>query len=281
MAGSTMWTCPGCARRRREAFCPSCGEERLRPRDLTLRDIATQFAQGFSAIDGKLLRSFLSLLTAPGALTAAHVAGRRRTYLGPLALFLIANAIFVALQWMTDTNILSSPLASHLQQQDWRALAQEMVARKLAARHETLAAYTAAFDGAALLNAKALIVLMALAFALLLPAAFYGTPRPAGAHIVFALHFYAFVLLLLSFALLLAQGEALLGGDGLRSPAVDLVLSLFNLGACAVWLYIAIGRAYESTGLPRLAKAAVLAIAVGAILLGYRFAIFLITFYAT
>lgn len=281
MTGTTMWICPGCARRRRESFCPSCGEERLRPRDLTLRDIAAQFAKGFSTIDGKWLRSFGSLLTAPGTLTAAHVAGRRRTYLGPLALFLIANAIFVALQSLTDTNILSSPLASHLQEQDWRALAREMVARKLAERHETLAAYTSVFDGAALFNAKALIVLMVLAFAPLLPAVFRRPSRPAGAHIVFALHFYAFVLLLLSFALLLAQGEALLGGDGLRSPAVDVVLSLFNLGVCGVWLFIAIGRAYGSTGLPRLAKAAVLAIAVGPILIGYRFAIFLITFYAT
>src|SRR5688572_12876664 len=92
------WTCPSCGRGRTGKFCPQCGEERLRPRDLTLGDLAVQFARNVSSIDGKLLRSFRSILTAPGALTAAHISGQRRPFLGPLALFFIANGAFVLLQ---------------------------------------------------------------------------------------------------------------------------------------------------------------------------------------
>jgi hypothetical protein len=48
------WKCPGCARVRTTAFCPTCGEKPLRPRDLGLGDLAGQFARGLSSVDGKL-----------------------------------------------------------------------------------------------------------------------------------------------------------------------------------------------------------------------------------
>lgn len=249
----------------------------MRPRDLTVRDMSGQFLRGFSSVDGKVMRSFRLLLTRPGALSVAHVAGRRRATLGPLQLFFIANALFFAIESLTHASIFSSSLDSHLHQQDWSPLAQTLVAARLAAKGLSLAAYAPAFDHAALLNAKALIILMALAFAPLLPAFFYGAHRRFGAHIVFALHFYAFILLLYCVSLLLAEAQLRLGGAGLASPAVDLVLTLLNLGACAVYLWFAIGAFYGARGMARIAKAAGLAAAVLGILLGYRFVIFLVT----
>ena len=143
-----------------------------------------------------------------------------------------------------------------------------------------MAAFAPGFDRAAILNAKALIILMALAFVPLLPALFFRAQRRFGAHVVFALHFYAFILILLSLSLLLAEAQLLAGGDGLASPRVDLALTLFNLAACGAWLYPAIGTFYGSRGPGRIAKAAALAFAVGLIVLAYRFAIFLITLWS-
>jgi Protein of unknown function (DUF3667) len=270
------WGCPGCGCVRATNYCPECGEEPLRERDLSLPDLIGQFARALSSIDGRLARSFRTLLTRPGALTEAYVAGRRRAYLGPLPLFLLANALFFAVQSMTRFDIFSSPLDSHLHHQDWSVLAQHLVAARLADRGLSLEAYAPLFDHAAVLNAKALIVLMALAFVPFLPPLFYGAHRRFGAHVVFALHLYAFILLLLSFSLLLAEGQLLAGGDGLASPGVDLTLTVFNVTACAAYLYLA-AAFYGSRGLPRLAKSVALALAVGAIALGYRFAIFMIT----
>jgi hypothetical protein len=221
------------------------------------------------------------LLARPGALSAAHVAGRRRAFLGPLQLFFIVNALFFAIESLTHSNIFSSTLDSHLHQQDWSPIAQSLVAGRLAAKGLSLAAYAPVFDHAAVLNAKALIILMALAFAPLLPAVFYGAHRRFGAHIVFALHFYAFILLLFCVSLVLAEIQLRAGGAGLASPAVDLVLTLFNLAACGLYLWFAIGTFYGSRGAARLVKAAGLAFAVLGILLGYRFAIFLVTLYST
>jgi hypothetical protein len=281
VAAKPSWTCPGCGKRRATAFCPACGEERLRPRDLKVDDIAARLAGAFSNVDGRLLRSFRALLARPGSLTADYVAGRRRLHLGPLQLFLIANALFFALQSLTGIEIFSSPLGSHLNNQDWSETARAMVAARLAATGRTLAAFAPAFDRAAIWNAKALIILMALAFAPVIALLQARQRRPFGAHVVFALHLYAFILLLMCFALLLAWGERLAGGDGLVSPRVDLALSLFNLAAAALYIYWA-ARAYYGGGrLVGALRAALLAGIVGLFAVGYRFVIFLITLWTT
>ena len=280
MASSTVWTCPTCKRVRRTIFCPQCGEERLRPNDLSARDVAAQMARGFSTIDGKLLRSFRSILTGPGTLTAAHVAGRRRAFIGPLAMFFIANALFVGVQSLTGTNILSTPLDSHLHHQDWSALAQAMVQDRLSATHQTLPTLSRAFDQAVIFNAKALMILMVLGFTPFLFLSFGTTERPAGAQAVFALHLYAFVLILLCVAVLIAAAELFAGGAGMRSPVVDVALSLISVMVCAGYIYAAIGAAYGATGGLRIAKALILTAIVAGLFVGYRFAIFVITLYS-
>jgi hypothetical protein len=278
---SITWKCPSCECRRTARFCSSCGEERLRPTDLTIPDVVAQLARNVSEIDGRLLRSFRTILVAPGALTAAHIKGQRRSYLGPLALFFVANALFVLLQSLTGEHVLSSPLASHLHQQDWSDLARTMVDQRLRTQDRSLAEYSVDFNEAATFNAKALMVLMVLAFAPCALALFSRPHRPAGAHVVFALHVYAFVMVLLCGALLLAQAQESLGGRGLASPTLDKSLTVFNLVCCALYIHAALGPAYGETGASRVAKACVLALVVGGLFVAYRFAIFVITLYST
>ena len=158
---------------------------------------------------------------------------------------------------LTHVNIFSSTLASHLHQQDWSPLAQALVDQRLAAKGLTLAAFAPAFDHAAVLNAKALIILMALAFVPFLPAFFSGAHRRFGAHVVFALHLYTFILLLFCLSLLLAEVELRLGGAGLASPAVDMIPDPVQSRRLRASISVfAIGAFYGSRGVPRIAKAA-------------------------
>jgi hypothetical protein len=260
-------------------YCPECGECAPRARDLSLRGLSGQLFHAFSSIDSKLIRSFRQLVNRPGALTVAYVQGRRVPYLGPVPMFFIANVLFFAVQSLTATNIFSSTLDSHLHQQDWSELAQSLVSRRLAELQMTLDNYAPRFNQAAVLNAKALIILMVLPFALLLPAAFHRRHQPFAAHVVFALHLYSFLLLLFCFSLAIAAVDVMFGGTGLNSPLLDNILSLFNLVACAIYLHVATGTFYGATGVGRVIKSIALAAAVAAIVLGYRFVIFLITLY--
>ena len=59
------------------------------------------------------------------------------------------------------------------------------------------------------------------------------------------------------------------------------MLSVSNLAIGATYIYLAIGPVYGATGGSRAAKAVLLALAVAAIVLGYRFLLFVITLYAT
>jgi hypothetical protein len=275
------WTCPSCRAAVATPFCSTCGEQPISPRHLTLRHLASQTLTAFSTLDSKVGRTFRALVTQPGALTVAYVEGWRKPYLGPFQVFLASNALFFALQSLSNINVFSSTLSSHLAEQDWAPVAQTLVARHLAAHHTTLAAYAPLFDQAAVLNAKALIILMVLAFSALLPLVFLGNRRPFAAHAVFSLHLYAFLLLLFCVSLGISAADFALGGGGLKNGTVDLVLSLINVAVCVTYLFFAIGRTYGDRGVLRIAKALGLASVVAFLVLGYRFVILLITLATT
>jgi len=281
MTNSARWTCPVCKAAVTTAFCAQCGEEPLAPHDLTVRGLAEKALHALTSIDAKAARSAWKLLRRPGELTQAWISGIRKPYVAPFQLFLIANVLFFALQWATSENVFSSSLDSHLHQQDWSELAQSSLSRRLESTRMTVDQYEPIFDRAVVLHAKSLILLMTVPFALLLSIAFVGMRRPFMTHVVFALHLYTFLLLLFCVALLLAKLSALLGFGGLDAPMVDNVLSGFNLAACGLYIYLAIGPVYGVTGTSRAAKAIVLAMAVAAVALAYRFALFFITLYTT
>jgi hypothetical protein len=263
------------------AFCASCGEEPLPPRDLTLRGLAEKVVHALTSIDARAARSGWKLLRHPGELTLAWMSGVRKAYVAPFQLFLIANVLFFALQSLTNQNVFSSSLDSHLHHQDWSALAQSLVSRRLEEKHESLEQYAPLFDRAVVLNAKSLILVMAMLFSVLLPLVFLRNRRPFMAHVVFSLHLYTFLLLVFCVALLVAKLTELAGLGGLEARWVDNVLSVANLLACAGYIYLSIGPVYDARGALRIAKATLLAIAAGAIVIGYRFLLFLITLYAT
>lgn len=281
MPVTEIWTCPTCAHRVTTPFCPQCGESPLRPPDLTLQGIAAKILHSATSIDGRLLRTLWVLLRHPGQLTVAHLNGQRMPYVPPFQLFVLANAFFFAMQSLTDTQIFGSTLESHLHHQDWSPLAQSLTAEHMTRRQTSLTQYTPIFDRAAVLNAKSLIILMVVPFTLLLWLTFLRARKPFVTYIYFSLHLYAFLLLLFSLALVVAAIDFGLGGPGLGSPAVDTSLSIINLFVCASYAYFALGRVMGSRGVARVVRAAGMALAVGMIVLGYRFAIFVITLYMT
>jgi hypothetical protein len=275
------WTCPNCGIALTTPFCPGCGERPIGAIDLSLKGIAAQLTKTIAGVDGRLLRSVRALLLQPGSLTLAYGEGRRKPFIGPFQLFLLANVVFFAVQSLTHTRVFSSSLDSHLHHQDWSALAQELVGHRLAAANTTFDRFAPLFDRAVVLHAKSLVIAMAVPFALLLPIVFLGRRRPFSIHVVFSLHLYAFLLLLFCVALGIAAVDVFFGGGGLASARIDNVLTGLILVGSTVYLYLASGRVYGVAGWSRIARSLLLALAVGVIVVGYRFAIFVVTLYTT
>jgi hypothetical protein len=275
------WTCPSCGADVATPFCPGCGERPIVAADLSLKGIAAQLTKAVGGIDGRLLRTLRGLLRHPGSLTLAYAEGRRKPLVGPLQLFFLANVAFFAAQSLTHMRVFSSSLASHLHQQDWSALAQHLVADRLAVTQATLENYAPLFDRAVVLHAKSLVIAMVPPFAIALPVLFLRSRRPFSIHLAFALHFYAFVLLLFCLCLAAAAVAVLFGSVGLESPPVDNALTAFIVVASALYLYAASATVYGAHGVAGAAKAIVLAIWVVVIVVAYRFAMLLVTLYIT
>ena len=271
------WFCPNCRLEVPTPFCPRCGERPIQTADLTFGGALARILHAATSIDGRVLRTFRRLLRHPGTLTRAYVDGQRKPYATPFAIFLIANVLFFTVQSLTHISVLGSTLDSHLHLQDWKDLAQVLLDRRLQATNTTLAAYAPVFDRAVVVNAKSLVILMVLPFAGLLALLFIGQRQRFMAHLAFSLHLYAFLMLLFSLAVLFAKLVSAFGGPGIESAGMDNGLSLFNLAVSGLYIHAALGPAYGISGMQRFLKALALTLAAPALVLAYRFAIFLIT----
>jgi hypothetical protein len=234
-----------------------------------------------------VFRSIRDLVGRPGTLTLAFVLGRRKPYFAPFQLFLVANIVFFVVQSALGFQVLSNDLASHIGAQRggnqfYAAAARPIVERRLLETGRTLEQYSDVFNHAVRVNAKALVVLLVPAVALIVLVSF---PRPRHALItatVFALHFVAFFLLLEAVLIPIVGIPA-----GLALSALglgrwwDLLTSTLLLAICVGWLYRAYRTVYEAQPAGAALRAAVLAAMFVPLLIGYRFVVFLATLYTT
>src|SRR4029079_1327778 len=90
-----------------------------------------------------------------------------------------------------------------------------------------------------------------------------------------------FMLLLFSIGTAIPAAGVPFGWERSESGLLDAVLSIGLVIACALYLFAAIRPVYASRGWARVLCAAALTVGVAAIVLGYRFAVMLITLYNT
>lgn len=275
--------CVSCGTPMATPFCPECGEQRARDRHYTLAHFAEETIESFVHADGRLLASLRALVLAPGSLTRAYLAGRRRPYLAPLQLFLVLNVVFFLLgATRFAIRVFDTPLQTHLQQEPYSERARAMVDARLAERHVSLATYEEVFDHAATAEAKSLVILIVPAFALFTAVVVLPHRRPAVAHLVFALHAIGMLLLILLALWLALLGSALIARavDG-HATYSDKVFSSIVAILFGTWLARALRVAYGGSPIAAVARAIVLTVSIMPILTEYRHLLFYVTFYTT
>ena len=87
--------CRNCGSDAPGAYCPSCGQE-TRTRLPTFAQFMRDAAGRYVALDGKWWRTLGALIFRPGFLTREYLAGRRRRYVRPSRLFLVASLLVFA-----------------------------------------------------------------------------------------------------------------------------------------------------------------------------------------
>lgn len=278
---SEPWTCPTCHLAVATVFCSTCGEKQKHPREFTFAGLAAMAFNAFSPVDGKLLRSVITLLRRPGALTVAFQRAQRLPYFGPFQLFLVINVLFFAVQSFTPLRVFTHSLTDRLNGELGDIQFQPMVDAHLAEIGKSFAEYAPVFDQAVAVNAKSLIGLMVPPFALLLPLVFWRKSQPLAVNMVFSLHFYAFLLLLFCVPMIIAVVVVWFGGPAKWSLPIDQATSVALAVVSALYLYAAIGPVFGSRGVIRVVQAAVLTSFVVGIFLIYRAILLPITLYTT
>lgn len=256
--------CANCGEVLAGEYCQACGQKRVTERDKRLGHLLGQAFAVVTDLDGRLLRSLRALLLQPGRLSRDYLDGRRRTWMSPIALFLLTNVLYFVLPYgVTDFNL---PLHNHLQGQPHSALTRDWVesrvkSRDAAARASwadspeaarppvpagyTLADYSRSYDARAGEVGKALILVHIPLLALGLWAVFWRRRRYFAEHVVVATHFFAFLLLFVQLVLLPGRWLYVsLGFDG--AGDMPLMVKLATVALMALYVAAMLRRSYDA-----------------------------------
>lgn len=275
--------CPNCGDKFSGRFCSSCGEQQVAGKDYSLRHFIHEAFHILTSVESNLFRSFATLITRPGKLTVEYFKGRRKSYLKPLQLFIFCNVIFFFTHSYVNFNTLTTPLYVHLNMLPHQRLARHMVDSELRARKLTYDEYRPRFDATLEEQAKTLVIVMVPLYALALQLLYWRTRRYYLEHLVFSLHFYAFLLLLIAgmhAALYVAWRVRHLFSTNLSVLQHDGFVSLLMLLLCGTYLFPALRRTYGQGKIWTALKCLLLAVAIFGVIHVYRFILFFTTFYA-
>lgn len=253
-------------------FCKGCGEKRISPHDYSVTHFAESAFETFTHFDFKSLRALKVLILEPGRLTREYLDGRRKPYVGPIQLFVILNVAFA----LAGPNSFRTPLQVQEHDQPFPRMKQVMVADTMAERGVGRTEFETSFNDTAGVQGKTWLFAMIPLLAVCL-AAIYGFRRYVFEHLIFATHFYAFLLawmLAAWFGLALSLDVA---GTRLSAQEVDNVASLIILAGAAIYLFLALRRSYGDRTVAAAVRSVALTALILPILLAYRFLLFFVT----
>ena len=255
----TSAACASCGHRvAGDEFCSRCGEEVLNPGKRTLRYFLTHtVVNEILNVDGKIWRTLKSLLFRPGFLALEYAAGRRRPYVGPMRVVLVALVVyvlatgggtgftfdvgFIKLSMAPSPPPAGATIGGTLERLDRFGILEGLYSRRFGptagASEEMNERFNRSLDG----FATPLSFMTVLLVALTLYACFHRRRPLLVEHAVFAMHHFSFVLL--SFLLVvLAMKLRVLPG-----PAILPLLLSVNLWQL-VYPAIGIKRFYFADG---------------------------------
>ncbi len=183
--------CANCGAPLSGPYCARCGQHAtpLRP---TIHDLMHEAVHEFAHVDGKILTTLRLLVTAPGRLTREFIDGHRARYIGPIRLYLVCCLLFFAVVAVLPSRkmhvTVNNPSYTRLQRGVARVNADPTLLAESFKHNIPRTAF----------------VLMPLMGALVF--AFYRRTEPTYVpHLYFAVHYHAFVfLLMIAVALLTA-----------------------------------------------------------------------------
>ena len=251
----------------------------------------------FISLDGRLWLTLWTLLRYPGRLARDYFDGRGARYMRPLNLFLLLNLVFFVVQ--PHTGMLQWHLRGYLEglqnapalvanaRLDRAREAQRSRPSRSAApaplRPESMEVFEASFEST-IQNLKKSMLLVAIPLFAIAMTLVYGFRRRIAEHLIFATHFYAFVVFALTvlvpllfismrgWLLLIRAPDAAMNVLGTERALMVALFVLFG-----VYLHVGLQRMYGDARFVAALRAAALSGAYQLLLLTFALSMFRVT----
>ena len=232
--------CRNCGTQQISRYCHNCGQDLFSGSERSLKEIIENTLDTVFAFDNKILRTLKYLLFYPGKLTKEYFAGKIVRYVFPSKLFWFMSLLFFATISSIDTNLneedieniivtVKEELSKTSQEETNIATVREVIKDKLEKQMKEKNIMQTFFD-----YMPYVVFLLIPFFALITQALYFRKCTHYAYHMIFALHFHAFVFLFLTltnvlehFFPVLGKEESPLGAIRFLTPAVYLVISLY------------------------------------------------------
>lgn len=231
--------CVSCGHALAGKFCSGCGEKKVSARDFSIKHFMEESVEGFTHFDTKLFRSIRTLFGKPGMLTRYYEKGQRVRYMKPVQLFIISNIVFFVLSG--GLNLFAISLNNYM---GYNGLHDAFI-RKFG-MHANVAQMAGVFNEKVLSQSKTFIFLFIPCFATVFALLFLKKRKPFTLHLVFATHFFSFLLfnfILFHFLIELPNNYFL----HLSANAFEIVALSINLTALVAYNAIATRNYYHAS----------------------------------
>jgi hypothetical protein len=281
LGASSSDSCGNCGAPLSGPFCSQCGEKKISAKDYSIAHVVEEVLGELIHFDSRLLRTLKLLFTKPGQLSNAYFHGGRSRYTKPLTVFIIINVIF----FFAQPGLFGSKYARYMKNPAHAAA----VRNQLSQSGESQQSYKARFDANLQNQKKSLLIVSVPLLALFMAILFVGSGRTYAEHLVLSVQVYAFLLAYLAAVAFLMRLIIVMAVRALGTAAVPIARALETQSAIgailfigvAIYLYLGLRRAYQTSRTRGAASAVALALGVGALAMLYQITLFYVTFWTT
>ncbi len=232
--------CPNCGENLTGNFCANCGQK-VKHINAPFKEVLSEAADSTFTFDSRFFRTLIPLVTKPGFLTGEYNLGRRARYVTPFKLYFFISFVLFFMLTIIDVEIitftntpkkqteLSSPAPDSLQVRPSKPPAdslgtvdklQRKILQKLAQQEDNIKQINTA-----------------VVFALLLKLLYRRSAQFYLSHLIFSIHFHAFVFLVLIVRLLIyIVSDSKLSAVLLVLIPIYLFLSLKRVHSESLWM---------------------------------------------
>lgn len=274
-------TCLTCGTSFQGKFCCRCGEKIVETKERSLRYFFQELLNAFTFLDGKFPRSFNLLVRKPGELSSNFVKGIRQPYMKPVSLFFVANFLYF---FLPSFEVFNTTFYSQMDSKPLGSVVQELVEKRVQDQPIAIGNLEILYNQNSGDWAKLLLVIIVVLFSGILTLVNFSRSRFYSDHLALSFEFLSYTILFVALIFRAITAVLYITGTWLSINMRWLFddETVFLLPTVCVLLLYFLVRAqrtfYQNSWFIALIKSVVLLGGFAAVIMIYRFILFLVTF---